>query len=50
MSLSKKKTFNHPPIPVFVDDEGNVAEVYLPQGFNKKHIERIIKVLQAQIA
>lgn len=43
------KSFNHPPIPVFVDDDGSVAEVYLPHGFNKKHIERIIKVLQAQI-
>lgn len=42
--------FNHPPIPVFVDDNGSVAEVYLPNGFNKAHIERIIRVLQAQIA
>lgn len=47
---TKQKKYNSPPIPVFVDDEGNVAEVYLPKGFNKAHIERIIKVLTAQIA
>lgn len=46
---SPKKSFNHPPIPVFVDDDGNVAEVYLPMGFNREHISRVIKVLKAQI-
>jgi hypothetical protein len=43
------KKYNSPPIPVFVDDTGLVAEVYLPNGYNKAHILRIIKVLTAQV-
>jgi len=46
---TEQKKYNFPPIPIFVDDEGSVAEVYLPKGFNKQHIERVIKVLKAQI-
>jgi len=42
------KIFDHPPIPVYLDD-GSVAEVYLPNGFKKEDINRIIKVLKAQI-
>ena len=44
----QKKTFDYPPIPVFMDD-GSVAELYLPKGFNKPDVERVIKVLKAQI-
>jgi len=44
-----QKKYDFPPIPIFVDDEGSVAEVYLPKGFNKEHISRVIKVLKAQI-
>lgn len=47
---NQSKKFDFPPIPVFVDDDGNVAEIYLPKGFNRAHIERIIKVLTAQIS
>ena len=45
-----QNTFDFPPIPIFVDDEGTVAEVYLPKGFNKAHIRKIIQVLEAQIS
>ena len=48
-SVDNRTSFNYPPIPIFVDDEGAVAEVYLPKGFNKEHIKRVIKVLAAQI-
>lgn len=47
---NNSKKYDFPPIPVFVDDDGNVAEIYLPKGFNRAHIERIIKVLTAQIS
>ncbi len=42
------KKFDSPPIPIFMDD-GSVAELYLPKGFNKPDIERVIKVLRAQV-
>ena len=45
----EQKKYDFPPIPVFVDDDGLVAEVYLPKGYNKAHILRIIKVLTAQV-
>lgn len=47
-SSKTNKSFDHPPIPVYLDD-GSVAEVYLPNGFKKDDINRIIKVLKAQI-
>ncbi len=48
-NYNPEKKYNTPPIPVFVDDNGLVAEVYLPNGYNKAHILRIIKVLTAQV-
>lgn len=44
---AKPKTYDTPPIPIFVTQ--GVAELYLPNGFNKEDIERVIKVLKAYI-
>lgn len=42
------KSFKHPPIPIFCED-GSVAELYLPNGFNKPDVERVVNVLKAYL-
>lgn len=44
-----QKSFNHPPIPIFLDG-GAVAELYLPNGFNKTDLERVVKVITAYLS
>lgn len=44
----QNKSFKHPPIPIFCED-GSVAELYLPNGFNKPDVERVVNVLKAYL-
>lgn len=43
------KISTYPPIQVILDD-GSISETFIPNGFNKSDIERIIRVLTAYIS